>query len=105
MHPRFLDRLEVVREAMGRDLPVLAGYRCPEHDAAVGGSGAHTTGRAVDIRICGTDALRLVATALRHGFTGIGVGQSGPSGGRAIHLDDLCGGRFPRPRIWNHKET
>jgi len=95
-------RLENLRAEIGRPLPVSSGYRCPVHDAAVGGAGTHPSGHAVDLLVSGPAAFRLVALAVRHGMTGIGVMQRGPEGARFVHLDDLGEGAHPRPRIWSY---
>ena len=103
MDDGFLADLELVREAMGIPLFVTSGYRCPEHNIAVsntGPHGPHTTGRAVDIMIAGKQAYRLVSIAIKLGFTGIGVKQSGNFGNRFIHLDMLYNEH--RPRIWSY---
>lgn len=101
--PEFMDRLQAVRNACGFPLSVTSGYRSPEYNAQVsrsGPGGVHTTGRAVDIQIFGAPALRLVEYALRYGFTGIGVNQSGHHLGRFIHLDDVQDAR--RPALWSY---
>lgn len=106
MDEDFMRRLESLRQLMDRAMPVTSGYRCPRHNKEVSGTGTvgpHTTGRAVDIRIHGQDALRLVSLAVECGFTGIGIKQHGPLSGRFVHLDDLTmdAGR-PRPWIWTY---
>lgn len=104
MDPGFMVRLIGLRESFGRALPAGSAFRCPDHNAnvsATGRTGPHTTGRAVDIRIFGASALRLVELAIRAGFTGIGVGQKGDHNSRIIHLDDLGPSPAgPRPWIW-----
>lgn len=105
MMPEFLDRLQRLRDAWGKPLPVNSGFRCPEYNAKVsstGTTGPHTTGRAVDIAVSRADALDLLVMARREfGFTGVGVHQKG--GDRFIHLDDIPpGGIHPRPNIWSY---
>lgn len=102
MDPRFMERLENLRADFGRAMPVTSGYRCPLHDAEIGGRGAHPTGHAVDVHVTGADAYRLVALAARHGMTGIGINQRGEMAQRLVHLDDLAGAHFPRPRVWTY---
>jgi uncharacterized protein YcbK (DUF882 family) len=67
---------------------VSSGYRDPSHpnEASKAQPGEHTTGRATDIAVSGSAALRLVVLAVKHGFTRIGVQQKGT--GRFIHLGD-----------------
>jgi hypothetical protein len=56
---------------------------------------------AVDIAISHEKAYKLIASAIKHGFTGIGVKQKG--GGRFIHLDISEGDESrPRPHIWSY---
>jgi uncharacterized protein YcbK (DUF882 family) len=102
MDPGFMARLEHLRADFGRGMPVTSGYRCPLHDAEIGGRGAHPTGHAVDVHVTGEDAYRLVMLAARHGMTGIGVNQRGDMAKRFIHMDDLGGPNFPRPRVWSY---
>lgn len=104
MSPDFLDKLEKLRVAYGQPMPVNSGYRSPAHNKAVGGEkdSAHMLGRAVDIQVRGSLAYLLLVKSLEHGFTGIGVKQSGPS--RFLHLDDLMpeDGVSTRPWVWSY---
>jgi uncharacterized protein YcbK (DUF882 family) len=96
----FMDKVEQHRLSVGFPLAVSSAARCPDHNARVSGtgrSGPHTTGRAIDLAVSHGKAYMVLATALRMGFTGIGVQQKG--GGRFIHLDDLADGR---PAIWSY---
>jgi zinc D-Ala-D-Ala carboxypeptidase len=100
----FLDRLERLRVRYARPMPINSGYRTPQHNAVVsktGTTGPHTTGRAVDVRVTGPDAVDLVRLAFMCGFTGVGVSQKGGAA-RFIHLDDLAAPAFPRPAIWSY---
>jgi zinc D-Ala-D-Ala carboxypeptidase len=85
---------------------VTSGFRCPDHNRRVAGSGVdgpHTKGRAADIRIFGAEAHRLIDIALTYGMSGIGIKQSGPYEGRYIHLDCLSDdGKHPRPWVWSY---
>lgn len=85
MHPETLARLNRMREIAGIPLVLNCAYRSPEHDRAKGrsGTGAHTLGRAVDIR-CNAPATRykIITAAIEAGFTRIGVADT------FIHLDD-----------------
>ena len=104
--PVFMDKLQSLRDFLGFALPVTSGYRTPDHNMAVsssGRAGPHTTGRAIDIKIFGTDAFELIEIAVTSGFTGIGVKQCGPRTRRFIHLDDLPKAtRCPRPWVWSY---
>ena len=114
MQPEFMESLERIRVEMNRPLKLSSAFRCSKHNQEVsstGPNGPHTDhgegGQAVDVRISGADALRLVEVAKKFGMTGIGVKQSGPAGKRFIHLDNLgsnytklTGG--PRPWLWSY---
>ena len=64
-------------------------------------TGAHASGRAVDIAVSRGDAYALMRLAMRMGFTGVGVQQKGD--GRFIHLDDLTAKEgWPRPTVWSY---
>jgi hypothetical protein len=98
----FQDRIEALREAFGAPLVVCSGARCPDHNNAVsqtGLKGPHTVA-AVDFRIYGSEAFRLVALAFTLGFTGIEVCQAGPVARRFIHLDDRRA--HPGPALWSY---
>lgn len=104
MDQAFLERLEDLRIAYGKPMIINSGYRCPDYNdriSSTGRTGPHTLG-AVDVRISGAEAHRLLAMAMLIGFTGIGVKQHGPGGGRFIHLDNLPAHNHPRPRVWTY---
>lgn len=105
--PTTMDKLQRVRTEFGRPMIITSGYRCSRHNQKVsssGPNGPHTTGRPVDVKIFGEEALDLIVIARRHGFTGFGIKQKGDFQGRYVHLDDLLnhetGG--PRPWIWTY---
>lgn len=105
MDPEFMARLQKLRTEWGLPMVITSGYRHKKHpiEARKRSTGAHTTGKAVDIAISGGMAVLFLQLALNHGFSGIGIQQKG--GGRFIHLDtaftsDLNG--TPRPSIWSY---
>jgi zinc D-Ala-D-Ala carboxypeptidase len=103
MDEEFMEVLEDIRNAFGKPMYVNSGYRCPVHNSNVsstGPTGPHTTGKAIDIRIYGYDAYRLIGIAYSHGITGIGVNQKGPMGRRFVHLDIIHSDL--RPRVWSY---
>ncbi len=102
MDPDFMARLQGVRDAFKRPMVVTSGFRCPEHDRAVGGAGVHPTGHAADIAVSGEPAFRLLTVAVVLDMRGIGQKQHGPYGGRFLHLDDLGGPM--RPRTWTYRD-
>lgn len=100
----FLNTLNKIREECDFPLPISSGYRCKEHpiEAAKAAQGrpygAHTTGKAVDVKVSGERALRLIEVALAHGVKRIGLNQKGSS--RFIHLD-VCDD-LPTPALWTY---
>jgi uncharacterized protein YcbK (DUF882 family) len=80
IRPVLLFRLELLRKAIGKPLPIVSGYRCPEHNRAVGGApdSQHMYGSAVDIPL----GLVTVNQAAQAGFIGIGTQH-----GTVRHLD------------------
>jgi uncharacterized protein YcbK (DUF882 family) len=96
----FVLELDALREQCGFPLVVSSGYRCPEHNQAVsttGPNGPHTTGLAADLAVERGQAYIVLREALKLGFTGIGVNQTGS--GRFVHVDIL--NRKP-PTIWSY---
>lgn len=104
MNRDFMKLLIALREKVAMPLPLSSAYRCSQHNQAVSSTGAfgpHTTGRAVDIKIRGADAYKVLRAAVNLGFTGIGFKQKGD--GRFIHLDNLTAAdHFPRPTVWSY---
>lgn len=72
--PTALDRLEALRDRLGRQLVILSAYRDPLHNARVGGAplSQHKRGVAFDIWLDG-DREELLIRARACGFTGYGI--------------------------------
>jgi len=87
----LLVHLELLRRIVRRPIPIVSGYRCAVHNAAIGGAprSQHLTGRAADI----PPDIALLAQAKQAGFTGIGVLR-----GDAVHVDVRPGPRA----IWTY---
>lgn len=101
----FMDRIEMLRVACKHPLPVSSAYRCPDYNSKTsktGTTGPHTTGKSIDLIVCGEKAYNILLLAFHFGFSGIGVSQRGPHGHRYIHLDDLTFPDYPRPRVWSY---
>lgn len=85
MNQGTLARLDMARAKAGIPFVLNSAYRSPEWERGKGrtGTGAHTTGHAVDIR-CNSDAnrMKIVQALLWAGFTRIGIGKN------YIHADD-----------------
>ena len=78
--PALIEALERCRRIHGRPLPIVSGWRCAAHNAAVGGAprSQHLYGRAADI----PQGLVTVPEALASGFTGVGHRR-----GWVVHVD------------------
>ena len=104
MDEHFMDLLQVLRIEYDNPMTITSGYRHPNHpiEAAKASSvpGAHTSGKAADIAVRGTQAYDLLNLAFALGFTGIGVSQKGDV--RFIHLDTLDGSDRLRPTVWSY---
>lgn len=72
--PVALDKLQLLRDALGKPLIVTSAYRTPEHNKAVGGAAdsQHLKGAAFDIQLANHEPAYLEQVARRVGFTGIG---------------------------------
>ncbi len=71
------EMLEKLREACGgKPITLNCGYRCPRHNAEVGGAsqGLHLTGRAADITVAGLTPQRVqeIAAQIRE-IGGLGI--------------------------------
>lgn len=84
MNPRLIELLEIARSRLGRPITIKSGFRCPLHNAAVGGkqSSAHLQGEAADI-LCEYSGQRydLIKTLLVMGVERIGVAEA------FVHVD------------------
>jgi uncharacterized protein YcbK (DUF882 family) len=71
------------RDHFGKAVTINSGYRCPTHNASVGGASKsnHMDGEAADIKIKGITPLELAQYAESIGIKGIGVYSWG------IHID------------------
>ena len=81
MDPVLLTRLQSLRDIMDTPLVITSGYRCENHNEAVGGSerSQHLFGKAVDIKIKDLDSAtrhKLIKTSFDIGFSGVGIGKT-----------------------------
>lgn len=67
INPQLLIGLELLREYVGKPIVVTCGYRCPRHNAEVGGveNSYHTKGMAADIYVVGLTPFELAGQAAR----------------------------------------
>ena len=85
LHPEALDKLQALRDRLGKPLIVNSAYRSPEHNRAVGGAtrSKHMDGTAFDIAMGNHDPVAFEKAARAVGF--LGVGYYPRSG--FIHID------------------
>ena len=88
-----INKLEQMRELVGKPLIITSAYRSPFHNARVGGAprSFHKLGRAFDIRLKGHDKDHLFILARAVGFGGVAA-----RGNSFIHVD--TGGK----RTWKY---
>jgi len=74
LHPEALDKLQALRDRLGKPLIVRSAYRSPEHNRAVGGAprSKHMDGTAFDISMANHDPAAFEAAARDVGFLGFG---------------------------------
>ena len=72
--PEAMDKLQALRDRLGKPLIVRSGYRSPEHNRRVGGAKAskHMQGTAFDISMANHDPVAFEAAAREVGFLGFG---------------------------------
>ena len=92
---KLVDKLQKLRDTLGRPIRVLSGVRCRKHNTAVGGekNSFHLIGRAADICVAGMSTAELHAAVEASGLFG-GIGLY-PSRG-FVHVDNRV-----RPGRWN----
>jgi hypothetical protein len=75
IQPAALDKLQALRDRLGKPLIVRSAYRSPEHNRAVGGARAskHMEGTAFDIAMSNHDPAAFEAAARAVGFQGFGT--------------------------------
>lgn len=91
----FLERLDILRHRCGFAFHITSGYRDSTHPSEAGKAkgGRHTQGIAADIAVTNSvERYRLINTAMRMGFNGIGIA------GNFIHVDD----RNTAPVVWTY---
>lgn len=97
--------LQSLRDEMDFPFIITSGYRSPEHPIEIKKEkqGTHSMGLAVDILCSHKQAFKIISSAAKHGFTGIGVSQKGSTDKRFIHLDiaGLKNGKA-RPTVWSY---
>jgi len=97
IHDDSLNKLEALRQMLGKPMIVNSAYRSPEHNKKVGGAkeSMHLKGKAFDISMSNHDPAHFERCARQCGFTGFGFYP----GSNFIHIDTgtsrTWGKRFP----------
>ena len=80
---KLVNYLQKIRDHFGKAVSINSGYRCPKHNASVGGASRsnHMDGEAADIRISGVAPIEVARYAESIGILGIGVYSWG------VHVD------------------
>lgn len=70
LHPLLLRRAVLLRAAWGQAVIISSGYRCSDHNRAVGGApeSRHRQGRAIDISVAQAAQEQFRSLALFNGF-------------------------------------
>ena len=91
--------LQKLRDDVGFPIKISSGYRCPTWNKSVGGhpNSSHMEGLAIDILCRGEKALQIVESAIKLGFTGVGISQK--KGQRFVHLDVK---QTESKRLWSY---
>lgn len=91
--PQAIEKLQLMREIVGRPMTINCAARCPLHNVRVGGAPRsqhrcteNIQSTAFDISLHGHDKDRLIRAAERVGFGGIGSNYR-----TFIHVDDRKG--------------
>lgn len=81
-----LDKLQALRNKLGRPLIITSAYRSPSHNRAVGGASGsmHLKGRAFDVVMSNHNPATFEAAATQSGFRGIGHYPAS----NFMHIDD-----------------
>ena len=74
LNSEAMDKLQTLRNRLGKPMIVLSGYRSPAHNKAVGGAphSKHMLGTAFDIAMSNHDPVAFEAAARAVGFLGFG---------------------------------
>lgn len=98
MNDILLNKLDYLRELLGVPIYISCGYRCPSHNAEVGGvlNSQHVLGNAADIYTDNLSVDDLADTAAKIGFDGIGRYYDS----EFVHVDVRDDGESPNGYKW-----
>lgn len=85
---KLVEYLQKIRDHFGVPVTITSGYRCPLHNAEVGGAAKskHCDGCATDIKVKGVEPATLAAFAESIGILGIGLYDTDEDG-HFVHID------------------
>lgn len=83
MDSTLLNKLQILRDEIGKPIIINSGYRTKEYNKKIGGSpkSQHMLGKAADIKVNGMAPEALAKKAEIAGFNGIGIYKT------FIHVD------------------
>tara|TARA_R110000765_G_scaffold180987_3_gene286953 strand:+ start:1333 stop:1716 length:384 start_codon:yes stop_codon:yes gene_type:complete len=89
--------LQQVRDFVGVPIRINSGYRCPDHNAAIGGhpNSYHLKGWAADL-----DPIGISASELHETIEHLAASQRIPSGGMGLYKTFVHYDIQPTPRRW-----
>ena len=95
--PDLIQVLEAIRDYAGFPLVIASGYRCKDHNAAMGGAddSAHLRGEAADIKIVSShQRFKIIEAAMLAGVSRMGFGS------KFLHVDVSV--RLPQEIFWDY---
>ena len=102
MNEALLEKLDALRELIKVPVYISCGYRCPSHNAEVGGveNSQHVLGTAADIYTDDLTVDELADAAVKIGFDGIGRYYSD----EFVHVDCREDGQSPNEYTWTDRD-
>lgn len=71
----LVEKLQALREYVGKPITIISGYRSPAYNKKINGSpkSQHILGRAIDIKVSSMSTEEVAKVAIKLGFKGIGI--------------------------------
>jgi zinc D-Ala-D-Ala carboxypeptidase len=71
----LVEKIQKLRDYLGKPIIVVSGYRTPEYNKLIGGApkSQHMQGKAADIKVTGVSPYEVAKAAKTIGFNGIGI--------------------------------